>query len=62
MMRMSLGLILLFNHIHLWFFVDVLLAADGPVPVSAVVEGTSKPRWSYRDELNAASLHWVHGL
>ena len=61
-MRLTLGLILLFNHIHLWFFWDVLLATDGAVPVSAVVDGLSGPRLSYKDDLSNVSLQWVHGI
>jgi hypothetical protein len=62
LMRLSLGLILLVNHVHLWFFIDPLFMPDGPTPVSSAVAGLPDPRFSYRDYLGADGQHLAHGL
>ena len=59
-MRISLALILIVNHIHLWFFIDPLLIPDGPATVEAAEMALPDPRWSYRDYLDETGQKLVH--
>jgi hypothetical protein len=62
MMRLTLGLILLVNHIHLWFFIDPLFMPDGPIPVASAEAGLPGPRFSYRDYFGAQGQYLIHGI